>query len=216
MLLVTRRTLALGVDDGERETRALGKPTPLTADPLAGLLLGRPCRKRARQRHNRDSLIATVLDAYRRRRTPAARRGHALGRRHGAIRVPRSLRGSPRPAACASRTQRLRSHGKHAARVRQPILSRPVFDVSVGRPGEVGVHPDRDGPGMVPPRPPASAGIGGLVVSLSCEVPDSSGQLNSRKSRFPLRDRHLRTSGHQLGSRTANTAAAVSGARGTS
>ena len=79
MLLVTRRTLALGVDDGERETHALGKPRALTADPLAGLLLGRPCRKRARQRHNRDPLIATVLDAYRRRRTPAARRAMRAG-----------------------------------------------------------------------------------------------------------------------------------------
>jgi len=52
--------------------------------------------------------------------------------------------------------------------------------------------------GMVPPCPPASAGtgsLGGLVEAHSCEVPDSLGQLNSRKSQLPIRDRHFRTSG---------------------
>jgi hypothetical protein len=74
-----------------------------------------------------------------------------------------------------------------------------VFDVSPGRPGEVGVHPDRDLPGMVPPRPPASAGTGGLgdlVVSLSCEVPDSLGQLNSLEVQASLTRQalsHVRT-----------------------
>jgi hypothetical protein len=102
---------------------------------------------------------------------------------------------------------------------RTEILGRPVFDGSLRVSCRVGVHPDRDGPGMVPPRPPASAVTGGLndlVCPLSCEVPDSLGQLNSRKSKLPIRDRQLRTSGLCLGSRTVNTAARVSGARGTS